>query len=91
MYLINRSWKGWCPSIVNFFDLIETLWEGFNGEDLAGHLQKVDPNESGGLDRFAFVRWYVDKEFPLESEEEAEYLVGWACKVSLMAFREKYF
>ena len=41
------------------FDLIETFWEGFHGENLTGHLQKLDPNESGGLDRFAFVGWYV--------------------------------
>ena len=27
--------------------------------DLAGNLWKVDPNESGSLDRFDFVRWYV--------------------------------
>ena len=46
-----------------------------------GHLQKVDPNESGSLDRFDFVRWYVDREVYLDSAEEAERLVGWVCKV----------
>ena len=45
---------------------------------------KVDPNEIGGLDRFAFVRWYVDKEISLDSAEEVEQLVGWDCKVSLI-------
>ena len=48
------------------------------------HLQKVDPNESGRLDRFYFVRWYVDDEVSLESTEKVENLVGWVCKVSLM-------
>ena len=43
-----------------FVDLIETFWEGFHGEDLAGRLQKVDPNKSGSLERFAFVMWCVD-------------------------------
>ena len=64
--------------------MIETLGEGFHSEDLAGHLRKVDPNESGSLDRFDFVRWYVDEEISLESAEEVERLVGWGCKVSLM-------
>ena len=27
-----------------FFDLIETLGEFFNSEELAGHMQKVDPH-----------------------------------------------
>ena len=63
--------------------MIETLGEGFHGEELAGQLRKVDPNESGSLDRFAFVRWYVDlvegpdgdkleEEVSLDSAEEAE-------------------
>ena len=47
-------------------------------------LNKVYPHESGSLDRFAFVRWYVDKEVSLDSTEEAERLVGWYCKVRLM-------
>ena len=51
-------------------DLIETLGEGFHSEELAVNLQKVDPNESGSLERFAFVRWYLDKEVYLESAEE---------------------
>ena len=42
----------WCPLIVNFFYLIEKVGEVFHNDDLAGHLRKVDPNESGGLDRF---------------------------------------
>ena len=44
-----------------FVDLIETLGEGFHSDDLAGHLQKLDPNESGSLDRFSFVRCYMDE------------------------------
>ena len=53
------------------------LGEIFHSEELAVHLLKIDPNESGSLDRFAFVRWYVDEEVSLESAEEAERLVGW--------------
>ena len=43
----------------------ETIVEGFHREELAGHLRKVDPNESSSLDRFGFVRWYVDEEVSL--------------------------
>ena len=49
-----------------------------------GHQRKVDSNESGSLERFSFVRWYVDEEISLESTEEAYCLVGWGCKVILM-------
>ena len=49
-----------------------------------GHLRKVYPNKIGSLDHFNFVVWYVDKEFSLDSAEEAELLVGWGCKVGLM-------
>ena len=45
---------------------------------------KLDPNESGRLDRFDFVRCYMNREVFLDSEEEAECLMGWGCKVSLM-------
>ena len=38
-------------------NLIETLCEIFNCEDLAVHPRKVDPNESGPLDHFPFVGW----------------------------------
>ena len=44
---------------------------------MEGNLRKLDPNESGSLDSFAFVMWYVDKEVSLDSTEEAEHLVGW--------------
>ena len=37
-----------------FGDLIEIIGVGFHGEDLAGQLRKLDPNESGGLDHFFF-------------------------------------
>ena len=40
-----------------------------------GHLRKLYPNESVSLDRFAFVRWYVDEEVSLDSVEEANVLV----------------
>ena len=39
-----------------FVDLIETLGGGFCSEYLAVYMHKLDPNESGSLDRFAFVR-----------------------------------
>ena len=54
----------------NSVDLIEILVEGFHSEDLAGHLLKVYPNESGSLDRFAFLRWYVEEEVSMDSSEE---------------------
>ena len=38
-------------------------------------MRKVDPNESGSLDRFDFVRWYVDGKVSLESAEESECFV----------------
>ena len=66
-----------------FVDSIETLVEVFHVQELAGHKRKVDPNESVILDRFYFVKWYVDKEVSLDSTEETERLVGWGCKVSL--------
>ena len=47
-------------------------------------MRKVDPNESGSLDRLDFVRWYVDEEVSMNSTEDAEHLVGWGCKVSMM-------
>ena len=46
-----------------------------------GNLQKLYPNESGILDRFSFVSLYV---VSMDSIEEADHLVGWGCKVSLM-------
>ena len=49
-----------------------------------GNLQKLDPNESGSLDHFTFVKWYVDEEVSLDSAGEAERLVGWGCKISMM-------
>ena len=33
---------------------------GFHGEDLAGQLRKVEPNESGSLDHFSFVMCDVE-------------------------------
>ena len=64
--------------------LIEKVGVGFHSEDLAGHLQKVDLNESGSLDRFDFMRWYVVEEASMESADEAERLVGWGCKTILI-------
>ena len=43
-----------------FVDLIEIIGVGFHGEDLAGQLRKVDPNESGSLDYFSFVMCSVE-------------------------------
>ena len=50
-----------------FDELIETIGQGFHSYYLVGHMQKVYPNESGSLDSFAFVMWYLDKEVSLES------------------------
>ena len=63
--------------------MIETLGEGFHGENLVVRLWKVDPSESGSLDRFAFLRWYVElvedtdidkleEEVSIESTEKSE-------------------
>ena len=43
---------------------------------MAGQLRKLDPNESGGLDCFAFVRGYADDKVYLESAEKAEHFLG---------------
>ena len=43
-----------------FGDLIEIIGVDFHGEDLAGQLRKVDPNERGSLDHFSFVMCYVE-------------------------------
>ena len=51
------------------------LGEGFHSEDLAGHLRKLDQNESGSFDRLYFVRWYMDKEVSLDSAERQS--AGW--------------
>ena len=40
--------------------MIEIIGVGFRGEDLAGPLRKVDPNESGSLDNFSFLVCYVE-------------------------------
>ena len=40
---IDHGNDGAFPSS-KFVDLIETLGEGLYGEELVGHLQKVDPN-----------------------------------------------
>ena len=45
--------------------------EVFHSDELTDQLRKVDPNESGSLDRFDFVGWYVYEEVSLESAEEA--------------------
>ena len=46
-------------TLSKFGDLIEIIGVGFHGEDLAGQLGKVEPNESGSLDHFPFVMCYV--------------------------------
>ena len=56
-----------------------------------GHLRKVDSNESGSLDHFAFVRWYMDKEVSMDSAYEGGCFVGWACKASLMDLQREIF
>ena len=37
-------------SMSKFVDLNDTLGEGFHSEELLGHMRKVDPQKSGGLD-----------------------------------------
>ena len=44
-------------------------WGGFHSKWMAGHMRKLDPNESGSLDHFTFVMWYVDKKVSLESPD----------------------
>ena len=73
---IDNGKDGALP-LSKFVDLIETLGGGFHSEELTGHLGEVDPNESGSLERFSFVRWCVDEEVSLNSAEEEERLVGW--------------
>ena len=53
-YEIYNGKAGLLPSS-KFGDLIQIIGVGFHGEDLAGQLRKVDPNESGSLDHFPFV------------------------------------
>ena len=54
-YKIYCGKYGFLPLSI-FFGFLETLGEGFHSDYLTGHLRKVDSNESGSLDRFAFVR-----------------------------------
>ena len=63
----------------------------FSSEELVDNLRKADPHESVSLDCFAFVRWYVDHEVSMESEEEAERLVCWGCKARLMYTQREIF
>ena len=51
--------------------MIETLWEVFHSKELACNVQKLNPYESGIMDRFAFVSWYMDEEVSMESAGEA--------------------
>ena len=51
---IDNGKDGVFPSPKSF-GLIETLGEGFHVAELTFHVRKVDPNESGTLDRFDFV------------------------------------
>ena len=74
-----------------FVDLIKTLGEVFHGDELAGNLQKVYPNESGSLDPFDFLRLYADIEVSLDSVEEAEIFVSWVCKITLLNLQQEIF
>ena len=58
-YEMDNGKAGLLPSS-KFGDLIEIIGVGFHGEELAGQLRKVDPNESGSLDHFSFVMCYVE-------------------------------
>ena len=70
-----------------FSGLIETLGGGFHSEDMADRMQREDPNESVSLDRFAFVRWYMDEEVSVDSAEEAELFLGWYCKFIMLGLQ----
>ena len=58
-YEIDNGRAGLLPPS-KFGDLIKIIGVSFHGEDLAGQLRKVDPNESGSLDHFSFVMCYVE-------------------------------
>ena len=64
-YKIDHGKAGVLPSS-RFVDLIETLVEGFNSEDMAGHMRKVATNEIGSFDCFTFLKWYVGEEVSLD-------------------------
>ena len=71
-----------------FGDFIEMMRVGgVHSEDMEVHLRKVDPNKIVSLDRFVFVRWYVDKKFYMDYKEEVERLMSWYCKFSIMALQ----
>ena len=67
---IDNEKDGILP-LSKFVDLIETLGEGFHSEELVGHQRKVDPNKSGSLKRFDFLRWCMVEEVSMGSSEEA--------------------
>ena len=58
-YEVDNGKAGLLPSS-KFGDFIEIIGVGFHGEDLAGQLRKVDPNESGSLNHFYFLMCYVE-------------------------------
>ena len=60
---IDNGEAGLLPSS-KFGDLIEIIGVGFHGEDLAGQLRKVDPNESGSLNHLLSLPLH-NRQFPL--------------------------
>ena len=58
---IDNGKDGALP-LSRFVDLIETLGGGgVHIKELEVQLWKVDQNRIGSLDRFEFLRWYVDE------------------------------
>ena len=47
-----NNWKEDILPSSKCVDLIRTIGGGFHSEELAVHMWKVDPNESGSLERF---------------------------------------
>ena len=52
---IDNGKCGVLPSS-KFGDFIQTREEGFHSEELVGNMRKLDPDESGNLERFAYLR-----------------------------------
>ena len=80
---IDHGKVGVLPSW-NLFDLNKTLWDVFHSEEIEDYLSKVYPNETDSLDRFSFLRWYVDEEDFLDFADDAECLVSWGWNFSLI-------
>ena len=70
--------------VTKLSDILDELGEGFYGEELDKQIALMDPNQTGFLEKEAFVNWYVElseksgrsrdgNELELDSEEEDEW------------------